>query len=256
MIASLSEITALATKATTGSCQPYGTAEEMGFACRWLCAHGLPGVHLLAQALAAQRLAEQQTGQREDEHSASTPLQWVRQAHHYRLQGSDSPLTLAPAIAELLVLGRDWPLWLERLHTPLLTLPFIARASARCSAHITLQWCCEPTEDNGGDEALAHDVTLQCIAGETTIYARDLWMERPLGYRLCCQWGPPSIPPQSPPHYAPGQLRAARDHAIARGCQIDTASWQSLHALAHNTYVPDSEQSRLSGAGAGLTDDD
>ena len=36
----------------------------------------------------------------------------------------------------------------------------------------------------------------------------------------------------------------------------NSAHWQTLAALAARTYVPESAQSRLSGAGAGLTDND
>ena len=37
---------------------------------------------------------------------------------------------------------------------------------------------------------------------------------------------------------------------------VDPAVWSRLGALAHKSYVPASEASRLAGAGAGLTDND
>ena len=39
-------------------------------------------------------------------------------------------------------------------------------------------------------------------------------------------------------------------------CKVDKQIWQSLNSLAAQTYVPETESSRLSGAGAGLVDND
>ncbi|MGB1156851.1 MAG: hypothetical protein ACPG42_08545 [Alphaproteobacteria bacterium] len=42
----------------------------------------------------------------------------------------------------------------------------------------------------------------------------------------------------------------------ARACAISEASWEQALALSHLTYVPESESSRLGGAGAGTNDND
>ncbi len=44
--------------------------------------------------------------------------------------------------------------------------------------------------------------------------------------------------------------------ASAAGIDVDAAVWNQIAALAQKTYVPESEASRLQGAGAGLTDND
>jgi len=42
----------------------------------------------------------------------------------------------------------------------------------------------------------------------------------------------------------------------ARACEFSDEVWEFLAALAAKTYVPATEESRLAGAGAGLTDND
>ena len=41
-----------------------------------------------------------------------------------------------------------------------------------------------------------------------------------------------------------------------RACAISAESWQQALDLSHLTYVPESEESRLAGAGAGTNDND
>ena len=53
----------------------------------------------------------------------------------------------------------------------------------------------------------------------------------------------------------PGRLDGARLAAPAAGWSVDPAAWARLEAFAHRTYAPDTEASRLRGAGAGLIDD-
>ena len=40
------------------------------------------------------------------------------------------------------------------------------------------------------------------------------------------------------------------------GCDVDDEAWRHLSALAHRTFAPATDESRLAGAGAGLTDTD
>lgn len=53
----------------------------------------------------------------------------------------------------------------------------------------------------------------------------------------------------------PGHLNGERLTAPAEGWTVDPAAWARLEAYAHRTYAPDTEASRLRGAGAGLIDD-
>ncbi|EBA05488.1 hypothetical protein RB2150_15401 [Rhodobacteraceae bacterium HTCC2150] len=52
------------------------------------------------------------------------------------------------------------------------------------------------------------------------------------------------------------ELSLTRNPSSLARLEIPHEILESLHAFAANTYVPESEASRLSGAGAGLTDND
>lgn len=53
----------------------------------------------------------------------------------------------------------------------------------------------------------------------------------------------------------PGRADATSLDAPAAGWPVDPDAWARLGAYAHRTYAPDTEASRLRGAGAGLIDD-
>ena len=53
----------------------------------------------------------------------------------------------------------------------------------------------------------------------------------------------------------PGTGRGRRLIGPDRGWSVDGEAWARLERYAHRTYAPDTEQSRLTGAGAGLIDD-
>lgn len=55
------------------------------------------------------------------------------------------------------------------------------------------------------------------------------------------------------PGITQADLQAAR---LTRAVAVPDVVWSELSALAARTYVPETEGSRLSGAGAGLTDND
>ena len=52
------------------------------------------------------------------------------------------------------------------------------------------------------------------------------------------------------------EMTAIADHVPVAGRSVHTECWGRLTALAHRTYAPATEASRLAGAGAGLTDND
>lgn len=58
-----------------------------------------------------------------------------------------------------------------------------------------------------------------------------------------------------PPILSP-ELEAAWDRAPDRGVAVEPEPWRRLQALAAKILTPESESSRLHGAGAGLIDDD
>ena len=52
------------------------------------------------------------------------------------------------------------------------------------------------------------------------------------------------------------QLRAARQKSFQEGIDADAADFERVYAYSRKILVPETEESRLSGAGAGLTDND
>ena len=56
--------------------------------------------------------------------------------------------------------------------------------------------------------------------------------------------------------YQPGEQDRAAQPVLFHHTQVELSVWQACGRLAHLTYVPASEASRQSGAGAGLVDND
>ena len=92
-----------------------------------------------------------------------------------------------------------------------------------------------------------------------------------LTFCLNCKGSSLSIGPDTdeidPSGFLPGcdvTLSCRSTHETAKGAtppdlsgfEVDAAAWNKIVAYAHKTYVPASEASRLTGAGAGLTDND
>ena len=59
---SLGETSALAIKAVRGAGEPWGVAQEAGWAVRWLARAGMPGVSALARAIEANDLSDLRAG--------------------------------------------------------------------------------------------------------------------------------------------------------------------------------------------------
>ncbi|MEM8646323.1 MAG: DUF3726 domain-containing protein [Pseudomonadota bacterium] len=59
-------------------------------------------------------------------------------------------------------------------------------------------------------------------------------------------------------HQAPvwDGLRAKREHAFREGIEVNQNDFDKVYTYSRKILVPETEQSRLSGAGAGLTDND
>ena len=66
------------------------------------------------------------------------------------------------------------------------------------------------------------------------------------------------LPPRPRPHTLPGHQRRRRHLPSKRHLRADPDpnDWAALLAFAHRTYAPATEESRLRGAGAGLSDND
>ena len=234
MIVSLAELTDTAKKAVIGRGHPFGIAEDMAWATRWLCEIGLYGADKLVHAL---------------EPFAPIVPSINRTVSTVRIDGDDVPLpalTLAPSISDLLLAYRDErkDLRVNRVTHPLLLVPFIARA-AQSGNQVSIQW-------RGTD---TNPVTVICHNKHIQIFAHNsAALLQALGDSLTCQWRP--IDTAVPELFSPQHWMALQRQHRDDGCVIDDKIWRKLQNFAHNSYVPINEEARLYGAGAGLTDND
>lgn len=219
--ASLNEIEALARKAARGAGMSWGLAEEAGKAARWLAARGLPALPSLAALLDAQDGLPYQVVRPQEETAADGALRW--RAAGERL----CPIACGAALADRAGdPAAGLSLKLERVAQPLLLLPFLARAADQRSGAIALSldgWEIRVGPD-GPDDAAA----LAAAPAEASARLRPL--DRPVA--------------------------AARAAPGAAGFEAPDDAWETLARFAHRTYVPASDESRLAGAGAGLSDND
>ncbi len=213
----LSEIEALSRKAARGSGLDWGLADEAGKATRWLSSHGLPGAQVLAQLL---------TRNDGKPFSALCPVEadsgsW--QSRSAELCPLISGACLADRAAQLVTNGKTV---LATVATPLLALPFIARAVALTGIDLQVVW---------------PGVRIDCQTGGIFITGDPDQLTTELAESIIvCLLAEPSGAPSSPVYVA---------QAVA------PSAWQTLTRLAHRTLVPASEASR-SGAGASTRDAD
>jgi hypothetical protein len=213
---SLNEIEALAKRAARGTGLSWGQSEETGKATRWLASHRLPGVAVLASVLA------QNDGLSHKEVAPSS-LQGMWEAP----SGTLCPLAAGMALndcADRVGLGQT--IEMARVSHPLLVVPFAAWAAMHINAPVSVNWPGVRIETDG--YGLWID-TPRDIMGETAPVS--------MSFRRA--------EPREDPANKP-ELRG----------EIDKEAWQQLNAFAHRTYAPATEESRLLGAGAGVSDND
>ena len=215
---SLNEIETLSRKAARGAGLSWGLAEEAGKAARWLAAAGLPGPQVLADLLTRNDGRDYETLCPHEEHEGS----WIARG------GTLCPLISGAALSDHAErLAQGGALSLGRTASPMLLLPYLDAAARLSGRDITVSWddvtvTCGPAArpDPGADAALGvaivDSVTIQCVSPSDT-----------------------ATPP-------PTESRA----------DIPPETAARLDAFARRTYAPETPESRISGAGAGLTDND
>ncbi|WP_422041476.1 DUF3726 domain-containing protein [Roseibium sp.] len=116
---------------------------------------------------------------------------------------------------------RTAPVEMERVAVPLFILPFAANAAAELTCCLTVEMDGHVAETDG-DILLCPDM-LPDLAEQIRVRAREtISSRRPRSAQMC----------------------------------PDPDSWDRLAVLAHRTYAPATRESRLLGAGAGLSDND
>jgi len=216
MTLSLNEIESLARKAARGAGLDWGLAEEAGKATRWLCAAGWPGAEILAKNLSR-----------------------IDGVSYNRLRPADTDGIwtapdgrLCPLIAGAALLDRssaiaDGEIRLGPIGCPMLLIPYLAWVADRTGATLGIAW---PGVQITRGKGETH-VTIQSFAALTAPEVQSV-------------------------RAGPARQRASRQISRAYRAEIPSGAHRALEALAHRTYAPDTPESRLAGAGAGLRDND
>jgi len=214
---SLNEIEGLSRKAARGAGLSWGLAEEAGKATRWLCAAGLPG----AEALAG--LLRQNDGA---DYATLCPLEetgsWAARG------GALCPLISGAAICDQAKdISEGKALELGETSFPVLLLPYVAAAAAQNSdTAFCIDW---------PGVSVTFGTETRVTLGKPDALERD----RTTAVRITA---------------ARNTGGAPLDHQTRGDIAPEIA--QVLTEFAHRTYAPDTAQSRLSGAGASLSDND
>lgn len=165
----------------------------------------------------ADLLTEQARSQKDDFAPKSLQSPWQGTA------GVLSPLCAGPTLSDVAQRLREAPIQLEQVSEPLMMLPFASAAAAQLDHPVSLRW--------RGGEAVVSRSGLRLIGGrggESDILV-ELAERSPMA----------ALQPLSEGRADPG-----------------SDAWAQLGELAHRTYAPATEESRLLGAGAGLSDND
>jgi hypothetical protein len=210
MIVSLNEIETTILKAARGAGMEWGLAEEAAQAARVLAPLGLPFEAPFLNLFSMR--------------AWDTPP--VLEGTKLRPGRADAWLCPIRTGAYLSDLGVAGVTRLERLVSPLLLLPFAARANRK----IEMAW--------KGVRLRLAPLGVMVISGGPCALAANKAEEMSLSL---FEYDQPE-----------GSLRALQ----AGGARIDEASWAKLQGFEALTYVPASAKSRASGAGAGEIDND
>lgn len=215
MTYSLNEIEVMAMRATRGIGFAWGLAQEAGKAARWLTQHDLPGAESLAELL---RYIDGKS------YGELAPV-----TTHGRWHANDD--WLCPLIAGALLSDSAFELRANRVFElgptaqPLLLAYAAANAARLADTNVELSW-------HGASLFLTTDGA--CIEGSRSALAADT------ANSVQC-------------HAA---TRTAICTAAAnRGRAVPSSAWRRLSAYAQRTYAPATDESRISGAGATLEDD-
>ncbi len=213
---SLNELESMAKRAARGSTLPWGLAQEAGKAVRWLGSCGLDGGGVLARYLSWR------------DGGASLPdVPQLGDGVWRSAGGRQCPIVVGTILNDRAgVLSGEAGFVFEDVACPLLVVPFADAAAKRAGRPVSITW--------SGVEAVLSDAACHVTGGDEAIYAQA-------AAAITCR---PCDPPKG----------AALPRATRSG--VGEADWSVLEQLAWRTYAPETDASRLKGAGAGLSDND
>jgi hypothetical protein len=213
---SLNEIEAMGKKATKGAGFHWGHAEEAGKAVRWLAQRNFPGPELLASKLL-----------QDDGIKHEDPLP-IMVAGVWRVKfGRLCPIIMGSIMCDLATqFASDERVDLGPIAYPLLLTPFVAAVSELTNNVIQLSWEGVMISITPNECAFEGEYEALTVNSTDFVTCRCANLEKPI------------------------------EEKLENGRPIDPASWVQLNAFAYRTYAPATEASRLSGAGAGVSDND
>lgn len=213
---SLNEIEAMSKRAGRGAGLSWGLAEEAAKGTRWLSAFGFPGTELLADLL--------ELNDRIPPIDVS-PVSLSAEVWHAPARRM-SPLIAGASLSDCAVRLLDrGTITMENVSLPLLAVPFMGGAALRLGVPVAVEW---------DGARLATD-----------------------GKQLCVQASPEALEARQSQKLvfsAPADMSGRREPVLR--ADVSEESWDRLAAFAHRTFAPATEESRLRGAGAGLSDND
>ncbi len=218
---SLNQIDQTCRKAAKGVGLPWGAADDIGKAARWLSAYQLTSVPQIVELLRAYK---------HDNYENVIPQNLVSPLQ--AKQGSLNPLMTGMVLSDLIDQIIDEPMATGKLDYPIFTAGFLGQTALTPEKAVCLKWA---------------DVVL--------VFHRDaLIIEGSLGdleLTSCDSLHCERIDFSTRHHDEPNLRRP-----IMGSVKVAMDVWQELEKLAHHTYVEATEQSRQAGAGAGLNDND
>jgi len=215
---SLNQIEHTVRKAVRGAGLDWGLAEDAGRAVRWLETMDINGIGMLHDLMT------------QIDHSdvASLAVEPLADGWHSGHAGI-SPVLAGPSLGDQLY-NLDAGICLHHVATPVLIAGFIGAVLGADEKSVCLRWNGFELEVSSNQLGLAGDaeqlyaqvtdglLVISTNDNETTVF-----------------------------NYRTGKIQART---------VGQQLWRALEALAHHTYVPATEASRLAGAGAGLSDND
>ena len=216
MAFSQNEIEAMCKRAARGAGLSWGIAEEAGKAARWLSAHDLPGPEALAEIL-----TRNDGKSYDDLVPISVENTWRARSGHL------CPLISGAALSDrAALLAGGHPIKLGPTSLPLLIAPYAAGAARQSDGQLDLTWSGVVMTISAERVSIDGDFAAVTVRGTEAV--------------TCA-------------------LSARSVNSVlttTRGQTIDAETWSRLSAFAQRTFAPATEASRLSGAGAGLADND
>ena len=245
MKVSLNEVQRVCEKAACGAGAAPGVDSDCGTIAAWLQSRELPGIEIVAHAL-GERI----------EHGDAPALACQERAGRtqYAGLGGRSLLLLSGALVDLVAArarrGPEVSSILE-IHDARAPLSLLAMAASLSGVSMTLRWGRTLSEISAAAQIEA--------PGQVTLFG-ETWQPVEDAGTVCLSiegcTERPSKPSSLPPLLASGALAERHQRAIDLGLEVPDEPWHRLEQLAARTLVPATEESRVRGAGAQVSDNE